>query len=345
MTLFLFLSLLLTVSMTSGQAVPVPVAVHDRIPVQVDPAALERLAVATEQALPSGRHLRLKVTKSIWTPAEGKLTPDLKAAPAYVKRLTVTMRGDQRLTVAHEGNPNYVQVWADGASYNIELDRRIATAHACAMSDPHDLQLHLLMQVAMSGEFGAQGPGGCIRRGEPIAYSEAGSNVTFRYIVPGFQENLDRFAKERDRPPMRAHASELTMDIADPPRLLGTARELPPLKGNAKLLDATSKVEEWHHVGDIALPRVIRSVWPDRRNGSEQWIITRVEAAEVIAADAPLPQALPDGLVVTDGTLQLTFTVGSRDITYQGRTLKLTEPLTGHPGSTLQEILVTAVER
>jgi len=108
---------------------------------------------------------------------------------------------------------------------------------------------------------------------------------------------------------------------------------------------ATSKVEEWHHVGDIALPRVIRSVWPDHRNGSEQWIITKVEAAEVIAADAPLPQALPDGIVVTDGRLQLTFTVGSRDITYQGRTLKLAEPLTGHPGSKLEEILVTAVER
>jgi len=335
-----FVAGLLLSAMLFQSAPPPPVSP------QIDAAAIERLAVAAERALPSGRHLRLKITSSVWATAEGAAKPDLKNDPFLVQTYIVVMRGRERLTVLNATH-EYVNVWTDGAAYNVSLAERRASSRMVPCDDAQGLGLQLLLQIDLPiGFSGTARATDAIRTGTPIAYTEAASTVTFRFVSPGLQDWLDRVNKEQNRPSATAWATQITMDIADPPRVLATAGEQPKSNESDKALESTWNVDEWHQVGDMTLPRVVRIVQPaDRRTGPEQWTIIKVEAAEAIAADAPIPQPLPDGIVVTDESLQLTFTIGSRDITYQGRTLRLVEPLTGHPGGKLEERLGTAVER
>ena len=325
--------------------------------VVVDRTLVERAAAAAERALPKGRRLRCEVTTEWHRAPDGAEHIDPKVPPYTTGSHIVSMWGDRTVcerVVSLNAGYSYAKAFDDGYLYNIALAENDCSVQKHDLFDVDTFGLPLLLQIDVPSAIGGQGSvAETIRRGTAVAVEETGTHISIRLIPPGAQEALDKATDERKAPRMKAWVYGVTMDTADPPRLVEAWTELPALK--SRLPDGTERdtparndrwtVVEWQGVGDETIARVLRRTTSDPSDGREIVEVARVVEVEAIPMHVPPPPILADGFQVRATKDKLLFVVGSRDITYQGRTLRLKEPLRKHPGAKLEELIATAEAR
>ncbi len=342
-------------SPTPAQAEVAPAPAGNEI--VVDRNLIERAAVAAERALPKGRRLRCEVAIEWYRAPDGADHVDPKVTPYSTGSNIISMWGDrqtcQRLVIL-DAEYSYAKAFDDGYLYNIALAENNCSVRKTDLYDDGTFGLPLLLQIDVPSAIGGQGSvAEVIRHGTAVAAEESGTRISIRLIPPGAQEALDKATDERKAPRMKAWVYGVTLDTADPPRLVEMWTELPARKspqpdGTERDVPARSDrwtVVEWQGVGVETIARVLRRTTADPLDGREIVEVVRLVEAEAIPGNVAPPPILADGVRVDAPNENFHFVVGSRDITYQGRTLRLKEPLRKHPGAKLEELIATAEAR
>lgn len=186
-----------------------------------------------------------------------------------------------------------------------------------------------------------------VERAQPISLSIEGTTAVFRFVSGDDVKAMDdavaaHAAAHPDEPVVRAkpRPREVTVELSDPPRLLGYATELPMMGPDKPAVRWALVVEQWQQAGGATLPQRIRTTWtlPDGGHSLSITELSRVSAVPASAPGADDPHPLPEGLRVEDDQ-QFSFTVGSPLVTYQNRHLRLKAPLGLHPGEGLADLL------
>lgn len=350
----MFGSLLLSgaVAMAALSAAPS----DDAVPA-VDRALVDRAANAAERALPKGRRIRLEATSEWHRAPDGAEHIDPKIPPYVSDQHLLSMWGDrdrcERLLFLNAQN-SYIRVFADGFLYQVALSENDGTVDEKPIHDADNIGLGLLLQIdvpAMLG--GSTSVADTIRHSTVLAAEETESRVSLRYVPAGAQEQMDRIADERKIPRMKAWVYGVTLDTAEPARLVETWMEIP---GSQRIKPDGTKEEikpridrwavtDWQTVGEGTIAGVVRRTLSDPRDGREIVQLIKLAEAEAIPSDVPPPPVLPEGTRIEDAKRNFHFTIGSREIKYQGRSLKLKEPLSQHPGARLDELIASAEAR
>lgn len=325
----------------------------EQSPPTIDRAVVERMAVAAEKALPKGRRLRARVETEWYKAADGAQHVDAKQAPYLAESHLLSMWGTRETCerfVSLHADRSYAKTFAGGYVYNIVLNENDCFVQQSELYDVDNFGLALVAQVDVPGVVGGKGSvAEVIRKGTPLALEESGTRISYRLVPPGAQEAFDKYADENKRPRFKAWPYGAVIDTSDPPRLVEVWMELPVTK-SSQGKDVPPRIDrwtvvEWQTIGNDTIARLIRRTTTNPENGSEIVELVKVVDAEAIDPKVPAPPVLADGFKVEDQKLKLSFVVGSRDITYQGRSLRLKEPLREHPGARLEELIATAEAR
>ncbi|MFO0829303.1 MAG: hypothetical protein U0572_14290 [Phycisphaerales bacterium] len=331
-------------------AAQAPQAAAPAVAPSVAPEAVAQVADAAAKALPASRRLECHVSTKIWN--RGPKDPPVNFAKdtlAFPRRsFTFRMFGPGRTVLIDPGYA-YAHVEAGGFHYGV------ATGEGSAMvdrgsHDPTNIGLPLALQIDHFAPFGSEDSAdAALRSSIPISLSENGTTRTYRFIARG-EEKLAQKCLEGDSK-SRAWQREIVVDVGDPPRVLGYSLELPARAPGKPTRTDRWTVEAWQMLDGKPIPsRVRREValpdMPDEKlSDGIQIQITEITDLAAIPADVPTPRPVAEGTRVSDARLKFDFVVGSPDITYQGRALRLKEPLWVHPGDKLDELLKSAVER
>jgi hypothetical protein len=335
---------------------PLAASADDAAPA-VDRALVERAAAAAERALPKARRVRMDVTSEWHRAPDGADHVDPKIPPYASDQNLVAMWGDRNrcdhLLLA-DGVGSYVRVFSDGLLYQVAVTENDGTVDSHAVFDATNICLHLIAQIDVPSAIGGQtSMADVIRRGTALNAEAVGSRISVLVVPPGAQQALDRMTEEHKIPRRTAWPYGVTVDTADPPRLVETWMEIPAAQvDNA---DGTKReiaarvdrmtVTDWQTVGHETIASVVRRVTADPGDGREIVQVVKVVEVEAILADIQPPPILAEGTRIDDRKREFHFTIGSREITFEGRSLKLKEPLYRHPGAKLDELLAEAEAR
>lgn len=318
-------------------------------PPAVAPEKVAALADAVAKALPADRRVECRVDFAEWIHENGVPAPDLAKDPPVVQSsFLLRVFGPRRATLV-EDSMFFAHVHADGYQYDYAMRERSAFVDKTprAMTDSRELGIGLGLQADLFQPLGGMEPAGTvIRTSIPISLDVDGSRWTYVYEIPFEIEFSARNGFDK-KPGVTPFRRTVVVDVADPPRVLETSLELPPVGDSTRRRINRIVAEEWLQVDGRAIGRVLRrevTLPPSPRFPRGGVNIKRTVFSKVatIPADVPAPPPVADGTVVQDRKLDLEFTVGSRDIVYQKRELRLKEPLKAHPGDRLEELLKTA---
>lgn len=309
-------------------------------------ADVERVARALEGALPEARHVRMRIRVRSYPPSKPGAMPNFNEPGRSEERSIVTMRGPSFLSVVQEGRIS-ATIWLNGYTYRLNCTEGDGTVSKGRTAGLVSVDLGLLLQTAPDLAFGFSGvvgqPTQVVRESRPVAFVQNGTLATLTFVPKAVDEAIQR--RPASAPPATPFTSELTVDLADPPRLIESRSELPRGPKATRSEFMWIRVHEWQAVGAMSLPRILHSRGPVRTTDDESWSVTLVESAEALDPSDEIAAPLPDGMRITDDALGLRFTVGSPDITYGGKSLRLKEPLREHPGDRLETLLREATER
>ncbi|MBL9149607.1 MAG: hypothetical protein JNM94_13030 [Phycisphaerae bacterium] len=316
-------------------------------PPAVAPEKVAALADAVAKALPADRRVECRVDLARWNHEAGKPAPDVaKDPPLYPDSFVFRMFGPQRTIQAKEG---YAHVQSDDYHYSVATSEWTAFADRSTGFDPYVSGVALALQVDAFGPLGGgNAAADVIRTSIPLSLAVDGSRWTYVYDVAA---EVEAFARTREKNPNAMHSHRtVVVDMDDPPRVLEIAVDLPRIGDLKQPRTDRFVVEEWQQFDGRPIARVVRrevtlpatKEFPTRGVQIQRTTISKVA---IIPADVPAPPPVADGTVVQDRKLDLEFTVGSRDIVYQKRELRLKEPLKAHPGDRLEELLKTAEPR
>lgn len=323
---------------------PAPAAAVAQVAVAV--ADVERVASAIERALPEARHVRMRFRVRSYPPSKPGAKPNFNEPGRSEECSVITMRGPAFLSVIQEGRGS-ATVWLNGYTYRLNGAEGGGTVSKGRAAGLVSVDLGLLLQTAPDLAFGFSGvvgqPALVIRESRPVAFVQNGTLATLTFVPKAVDEAIQR--RPATLPPATPFTSELTVDLADPPRLVESRSELPRGPKATRSEFMWTRVHEWQTVGAMTLPRILHSRWPVRTTDDEHWAVTLVESAEALDPSDEIAPPLPEGMRITDDALGLRFTVGSPDITYGGKSLRLKEPLREHPGDRLETLLREAIER
>ncbi|MFO0872457.1 MAG: hypothetical protein U0575_00610 [Phycisphaerales bacterium] len=312
----------------------------------VPAADIERVAAAVERAMPSGRRLEGLVTRRIWMCKEGQPPPDpARDAPGMTDESLVRLLGPDWAVVTTSAH-GVIQVLVDGHTYQVALGEP-STHVQKGVRDPGGVGLALLLQVDRFAPIEIDRPlAGVIRAARPLSLRIDGTIATFRFVDTGQEEaiakSLEREAlegKARTGPRPKPWPHEITVDLAEPPRVLGYATDIPRNGPDKPLVRDAWVVEAWQQVDGAMIGQRIRHSTSLREGQPYTQIteLTRVSVIPEAANDAAPRHPLPEGLVISDD--HLTFTVGSPDVVFDGRSVRLKEPLWLYPGARLEALL------
>lgn len=307
---------------------------------------VERVASALERALTDARFVRMRIRVRSYPPSKPGAIPNFNEPGRGEERSVITMRGPTFLSVVQEGRGSAI-IWLNGYTYRLNCAEGDGTVFKGRAAGLTSVDLGLLLQSAPDLAFGFSGvvgqPALVVRESRPVAFVQGGTWATLTFVPKAVDEAIQR--RPANLPPATAVTSELTVDLADPPRLVESRSELPRGPKAPRSEFMWTRVHEWQTVGAMTLPRILHSRWPVRTTDDESWAVTLVESAEALDPSDAIAPPLPEGMRITDEALGLRFTVGSPDITYGGKSLRLKEPLREHPGDRLETLLREAIER
>ncbi|MCA9285444.1 MAG: hypothetical protein KDA22_09530 [Phycisphaerales bacterium] len=204
-----------------------------------------------------------------------------------------------------------------------------------APSDPHDLVSELFQQrEGFDGWAAMPTLAEQVAASRPRSWSADGSIVTYVYVAP-----------REDQVTGTSLEHEIVVDTAAPARILSQTLRVPHRDGEPGWRQiVTVAVESWEELSGRPLPRVVV-----RRAGTGELVsVDRFERRS-----ARIPEAaelatwrfegpVEPGWRLRDTRIGLEWTVGSREILFRGRRLRLREPLYDHPADRLAGLVAAA---
>lgn len=298
----------------------------------VDPNDIERVAVAVERVLAEPRRLEGVVRRRIYFGAPGgreapPIRPDRDAANMD-DRAAVRVLGPAHATVL-QGERAFVDVLFKGVGYGVNLSERDCVAErGSGASDRSGFGFSLLTQSSLFGMLDTPEPlPAAIRESLPLSLEFEGTVATYRFRVASEQRTLDARATQGG-PAGEAWARSITVDLADPPRILGWSTDVPRRGLDQPFEPDRWQVEEWQELDGRSLPkRIRRDTRVPREDGSlAQYLqITEFERILPLPKDCDPQRPLPAGIRVEGDGIR--FVVGSAEVIRGGEPFRLAEPL------------------